>query len=122
LYVHGDDFGKNSGRKFISVLTCNKYVTEEPADNAIEISGAEAVHMKVDFDHAELRFFYRLDEGQWQPIGGVLDGSILSDDYVENIEVMFRPCFTGAFVGLACQDLSGQGIHADFDYFEYREL
>lgn len=122
LYVHGDDYGKTSGRKFISVLTCNKYVTEEPADNAIEISGAETVHMKVDFDHAELRFFYRLDEGQWQPIGGVLDGSILSDDYVENIEVMFRPCFTGAFVGLACQDLSGQGIHADFDYFEYRNL
>jgi xylan 1,4-beta-xylosidase len=122
LYVHGDDFGGDPSRKFISVLTCNRYAVEEPEENAIEITGAKRVHMKVDFDRAGLRFFYRLDEGSWQAVGGVLDGSILSDDYVENIEVMFRPCFTGAFVGLACQDLSGQGLHADFDWFEYREL
>ena len=54
--------------------------------------------------------------------GPVLDGSILSDDYVEDAEVRYRPCFTGAFVGLCCQDLSGQRLHADFDGFEYREL
>jgi xylan 1,4-beta-xylosidase len=29
--------------------------------------------------------------------------------------------FTGAFVGMACQDMSGVGRHADFDWFEYRE-
>ena len=29
--------------------------------------------------------------------------------------------FTGAFVGMACQDMSGAGRHADFDWFEYRE-
>ena len=28
---------------------------------------------------------------------------------------------TGAFVGMACQDLAGTGRHADFDYFRYRE-
>jgi xylan 1,4-beta-xylosidase len=28
--------------------------------------------------------------------------------------------FTGAFVGLACQDLSGARLHADFDSFSYR--
>jgi xylan 1,4-beta-xylosidase len=32
-----------------------------------------------------------------------------------------QPNFTGAFVGMACQDASGQGRHADFDYFEYKE-
>ena len=31
------------------------------------------------------------------------------------------PNFTGAFVGMACQDLSGAALAADFDYFEYRE-
>ena len=30
--------------------------------------------------------------------------------------------FTGAFMGMACQDLAGDGCHADFDFFEYREL
>ena len=29
--------------------------------------------------------------------------------------------FTGAFVGIACQDMSGTAHPADFDYFEYRE-
>ena len=31
------------------------------------------------------------------------------------------PTFTGAFVGMACQDMSGAGDHADFDWFEYVE-
>ena len=26
-----------------------------------------------------------------------------------------------AFVGVACQDMSGAALHADFDYFDYRE-
>jgi len=29
--------------------------------------------------------------------------------------------FTGMFVGVACQDLSGRRKHADFDYFLYEE-
>ncbi|MFP4188954.1 MAG: hypothetical protein ACLFR5_06065 [Halobacteriales archaeon] len=29
--------------------------------------------------------------------------------------------FTGAFVGLCCQDLAGTRKAADFDYFEYCE-
>ena len=32
-----------------------------------------------------------------------------------------QPNFTGAFVGVACQDMSGAARHADFDWFEYRE-
>ena len=31
------------------------------------------------------------------------------------------PNFTGAFVGMCCQDLAGTRRPADFDYFEYRE-
>ena len=31
------------------------------------------------------------------------------------------PNFTGAFVGMACQDLAGAALPADFDYFEYVE-
>ena len=29
--------------------------------------------------------------------------------------------FTGAFVGMSCQDMSGTAHPADFDFFEYRE-
>jgi len=59
---------------------------------------------------------------QWEPVGPVLDGSILSDDYVETSGTGdFYPCFTGAFYGLCCQDLSGLRQHADFGYFAYKE-
>jgi len=122
LHIHGDDFGGDPGRKFISILTCNRHRVEEPMALPREITGAGKVYLKADFNGAALQFHFGLDEDSWEPIGPVLDGSILSDDYVENIEVMFRPCFTGAFVGVACQDLSGQGLHADFDFFQYREL
>lgn len=44
------------------------------------------------------------------------DPSILrvEDDY-------HQLSFTGAFVGLCCQNLTGQRIHADFASFIYRE-
>ncbi|MDE1454583.1 hypothetical protein PVN32_21880, partial [Bacillus paralicheniformis] len=41
----------------------------------------------------------------------------LSDDYVRG-----GGFFTGAFVGMQCQDTSGAHQHADFDYFMYKEL
>ncbi|HVW20598.1 MAG TPA: hypothetical protein VHC86_05240 [Opitutaceae bacterium] len=43
------------------------------------------------------------------------DASILSDDAA----IPGSPNFTGAFVGMACQDLAGTGHPADFDYFDY---
>lgn len=48
-----------------------------------------------------------------------LDAKILSDDYVNQ---RYGGFFTGAFVGLACVDLSGYDAQAEFDYFDYREL
>lgn len=122
LYLSGDDYGGDPNAKTLNVMTCDKYRLREPLATGIDLSGVERVYLRVDFDHAALRFFYATEEGDWRRVGPVLDGSILSDDYVEDIQVRYRPCFTGAFVGLCCQDLSGQGLHADFDGFEYREL
>jgi beta-xylosidase len=31
------------------------------------------------------------------------------------------PNFTGAFLGVACRDVSGAARHTDFDYFVYHE-
>jgi xylan 1,4-beta-xylosidase len=45
------------------------------------------------------------------------DASILSDE----ASAPGAPNFTGAFVGMACQDLAGTALAADFDWFEYRE-
>ncbi|MEM8934509.1 MAG: family 43 glycosylhydrolase, partial [Acidobacteriota bacterium] len=126
LYLAGADYGGDPDRKLLSILTNDKYRVEEPLAEPLDLTGVERVYLKVELDHAALRCFYATeeptDEGAWQAVGPVLDGSILSDDYVEDLQIRYRPCFTGAFVGLACQDLSGQALHADFDWWAYREL
>ena len=122
LNVYGNDDGTG---KFLGIISCDKLDATEPAGDPVDITGAERIFLKADFNGARLQFYYALDnepgDTQWQKIGPVLDGSILSDEYVEGSPGPFRPCFTGAFVGLCCQDLSGRGLHADFDWFEYRE-
>jgi xylan 1,4-beta-xylosidase len=66
-------------------------------------------------DHERLGFRYSPDGDIWSRIGWEMDSSILSDEHA-------TPCgFTGAFVALCCQDLTGSGLHADFDFLEYRE-
>ncbi len=70
-------------------------------------------HLRAEFDFSSLRFSYSLDGEQWNVIGPEYDAGKLSDDFCHG--------FTGTFVGLAVQDLSGGLIPADFDYFEYRE-
>ena len=60
---------------------------------------------------------YRVDGGAWQWLPQQFDASILSDE----ASAPGLPNFTGAFVGMACQDLAGTAMPADFDWFEYRE-
>lgn len=122
LHVFGADNGTD---KYLGIISCDGLDSTEPAGEPIDISGAKRVYLKADFNGAELQFYYALDNeparDQWLKIGPVLDGSQLSDDYVEGHPGPYRACFTGAFVGLCCQDLSGQYLHADFDWFEYLE-
>nr|WP_281914439.1 hypothetical protein [Massilia varians] len=60
----------------------------------------------------------RLPPGQeWQWLAHGFDASILSDE----ASAPGQPNFTGAFVGMACQDMAGTGLHADVDWFDYRE-
>ncbi len=72
------------------------------------------ISLKVVFSKEILQFWYAPNDEQWQKVGPALDATKLSDDYGELT-------FTGAFVGLCAQDLSGHGKHADFDWFEYSE-
>ena len=118
LHVYGNDDGT---KKYVGIITCDKYDHAGPFAE-VEITGAERVYLKADFKGYDLQFYFATSAGDWRPIGPVLDGSILSDDYVEDINVRYRPCFTGAFVGMCAQDLSGRAKPADFDWFEYKEL
>lgn len=75
------------------------------------------IELRVEVDHANLRFLCRMGEGAWTALSEPLDASILSDE----ASAPGQPNFTGAFVGMACQDTSGSRLPADFDWFTYEE-
>lgn len=70
--------------------------------------------LRSSFDFSDLQFSWSKDGTSFQNIGPVLDASILSDDFGDYWG------FTGTFVGLACQDLSGSRRPAEFDFLEVR--
>lgn len=113
--------GEKEGVRLLHILSCDKYEQHEQVEEPVKIPARGPVFLKVEFEGMDIRFFYALEEGAWNEIGPVLDGSILSDDYVRE-DVRYRPAFTGAFVGLCCQDLSGGRRSADFAWFDYKEL
>ena len=87
-------------------------------DIGIELPPNGAVWLRCDVAYAELVFSWSLDGQQWQQIPVTLDHSIVSDEAGKGEGASF----TGAFVGMCCQDVSGTDLAADFDYFNYREV
>lgn len=109
--THHEDKGK-----CISILSAVNKVYSDPVGYVALPADASKVWLRVEVDHDKLQFYYSTSgESQYEPIGPVLDASTLSD------EACREGWFTGAFVGLCCQDLTGFRKHADFDYFEYAE-
>ena len=75
------------------------------------------IELRVEMDYERLRFAFRLEGADWTWLPEQFDASILSDEATQP----GLPNFTGAFVGMACQDMAGTGRPADFDWFAYRE-
>jgi xylan 1,4-beta-xylosidase len=119
LHIMGSEDGQS---KYLNIISCDRYVTSEPLIKPLDLSGSRRIYLKADFNHAQLQFYYSTIHDQWDPVGPLLDGSILSDDYVRDETNRYRPAFTGAFIGLCCQDLSGNNLPADFDWFYYKEI
>jgi len=78
---------------------------------------AGPIELRVEVDEERLLFAYRTGHEPWRWLPQQFDASVLSDEAT----APGQPNFTGAFVGMACHDMSGTARHADFDYFEYRE-
>lgn len=111
-YLHitqDEDLGK-----CISILSAVNKKYEYPI-GFVPIQDIVRIYLKVVVDHDKLQFFYSLtNEENYMKIGPVLDASNLSD------EACNEGWFTGAMVGLCCQDLTGFRTYADFDFFEYK--
>jgi xylan 1,4-beta-xylosidase len=78
---------------------------------------AGPIELRVEVDEERLRFAWRQPGKSWQLLPQTFDASILSDE----AQTPGTPNFTGAFVGMACQDMAGTAAPADFDWFCYRE-
>jgi xylan 1,4-beta-xylosidase len=85
----------------------------------ISIPAGKRVHLRVEVDYERLHFAYRVQDvdDDWRWIAQQFDASILSDEAT----APGCPSFTGAFVGMACQDVAGTACPADFDFFNYQE-
>lgn len=76
------------------------------------------LELRVDVDYDRLLFSWRpAGEEEWRFLPEQFDASILSDEAT----APGLPNFTGAFVGMAAQDLAGTARPADFAWFDYRE-
>ncbi len=79
---------------------------------------AGPIELRCEVDYERLRFGWRMAGTEaWQWLPELFDASILSDE----ASAPGLPNFTGAFIGMACQDMGGTGMAADFDWFAYRE-
>jgi len=113
LYVSQDEA---TGR-FIRAMSCLPDVGRaEDVTAAMPIPSGVPVEMRVEVDLERLHFAFRAGGSDWTWLPQ-LDASIVSDE----AGPPFLPNFTGAFVGICCQDLAGTRRHADFEYFDYRE-
>ena len=115
LYVgHDEEVGRH-----VRAMTA---FPEGPASDAftapVPVPAGKRIELRAEVDYSRLRFAWRVGgEQEWRWLPGQLDASILSDEAT----APGAPNFTGAFVGMACQDLAGTALAADFDWFEYRE-
>jgi xylan 1,4-beta-xylosidase len=113
LYLTEDD---TVGRQ-LRVMSCVPDVGDSFSAPIPLPAGMGRIELRMDVDYERLIFAYRLPNDAWRTVPQVFDASIVSDEAGPPT----LPNFTGAFVGVCCQDLAGTGRPADFDYFEYGE-
>ena len=116
LYIsHDEAIGKH-----LRVMSCLPDTLQSDAFTPmIAIPSRRPVHLRVEIDYERLQFGYRVEDvdKDWHWLPEQFDASILSDE----ASAPGLPNFTGAFVGMACQDMTGTLKVADFDFFEYQE-
>ncbi len=78
----------------------------------LPIKEDRAIYLKLMIEENRAQFYYGYSEEGMQKIGPYVNAGFLSD------EACREGWFTGAMIGICCQDLTGFGKYADFDYFK----
>jgi len=107
-----EDYGR-----ILELSICDNALFTQPLKDKIVIpEKADYVYLRVTVDYDTYHYHYSFNQSDWKTINLALPSIKLSDDYIRG-----GGFFTGAFVGMQCQDTSGQNIVADFKYFKYQE-
>lgn len=110
LYLH-ITFDEELG-KCITILRVENNANTYPA-GFLPIAGKETLRLRLNLEGTQLQFSYSLGNNNFMDIGAALDASFISD------EACKEGWFTGAMVGICCQDLTGLRAAADFKKFCY---
>ena len=118
LYLTKDE---QSEGLILNRITVDNFVTSFE-DGLMYFDQDESVLLGAVLHQQELQFLAGSKKEKLNPVGEILDASILSDDYVRDGGMQYRAAFTGCFVGIACQDLAQNTETARFHWFDYTEL
>lgn len=111
LYLHvsrDEDVGK-----CLTLLKAENKKYEYLTDY-LPLEPGREVYLKLTINGSKAQFFYGYREGEWEKAGGTVNIGFLSD------EACAEGWFTGTMIGICCQDLTGFGKYADFDWFEVK--
>lgn len=117
LAVTADD----AGARVLTLTGCTADPSEHqtfPLTGDLTLPDKGPVGLRATCDGQELRFFLKGEANTWSRVGPKLDMAYLSD---ESGPGRFGS-YTGAFAGMAAQDLTGFGQHADFAHFTLRPV
>jgi xylan 1,4-beta-xylosidase len=108
------------GKKCLQIISHDHFEHVEGYEEPVLLPPG-MIHLKASLNGAALQFYYAIEVNDWIKAGPELNAGILSDDYVREGGTRYRPAFTGAFVGMCCQDLTGNNHPAYFNSFNYIE-
>ena len=108
----------DDGQRVLMIQSCPGDYPEArvdfPVDEGILIPDGP-IRMAVETHRDWQQFQWAAGEGAWQDIGPKLDAAVLSDEGGRGEHASF----TGNFVGMAANDITGRAKHADFFDFSY---
>ncbi len=111
--------GRDSGGRELRLLSGDGGTYHDPMCTGIMLPPEGTVDLHAELNGETLQFAYSTADGSRQPVGPVLDATLLSDDRVIEGKAWG---FTGCFVALCAQDSADSGIPADFDRFSYHSF
>lgn len=109
-------FDEEKQQKCLGILCFNNGNFSMPLGEDEIPVGNGKLYLRLTVKNNYGEFSYANEDKNWKVINYKLDVSILSDEYASPMG------FTGAFIGISCQDMMDKSGYADYTYFSYKVI